>query len=523
MRTALIRKTSPGLGAARPYARSAPVKGWVANENLADMDEQAAYVMDNWFPETSSVRVRRGSTVFASLPDPDPIRTVMAYSAGGITKIFAAQTVNIYDVTAGGTITIPDLSTQSSDKYIFINFATSGGNFLVAANGTDDVLNYDGSAWTTPAITNVSSDTLNYVFAYKQRLFFLENDTATAWYLPADFIAGAAGSVNLSGYLQLGGTLVAGAAMSIESTNGPNDYAVFISSEGEVVLFSGTDPSDPTDWSLRGIFRISQPIGNRCALRIAGDIAVLCADGLVSLTKAIQLDLAAEQKGAYSNNIRTAFNQQYDLTGRLFGWQIISWPTAHMAIVNVPITLDVSSQQYVMNVLTGAWSRYQGMEASSFALADTTMYFGSTTGSVYTFETGNSDDGTSVTARMIPAFSEMRAPGYIKHVKNMQAFFKGTGQYNIGLNIAADFRNLSTAVETQAIANTVGSLWDTALWDVGVWGDSSAVNVTWLGVAGAGYFLAPVIFAVTGNATPDPTNIEFLNLNILSETGAIFG
>lgn len=525
MRQALIRKARPGLGAARPYQRSAPVKGWMSSENLADMDEDACYVMDNWFPETESIRVRRGSTTFATLPTTDPVRTVMAWEAGGVTEVFAAQGTNIYDVTAGGTITVADVSTQTSDKYIFINYVTSGDNYLVAANGTDDPVTYDGSVWDTVAITGVAggADTLNYVFSYKQRLFFLQNDTADAYFLGPDAIAGSADVVSLGGYLTLGGSIIAGSSLAVNSGFGPEDYCVFVSDQGEVVLFAGTDPADPAEWSLKGVYRISRPIGNRCLIRIAGDIGVLCADGLVSLTKAISLDLAAQDKGAYSGNIRTAFNNQYNLTGGLFGWQILAWPTAHMAIVNVPITLDTESQQFVMNVLTGAWARYTGMNASCFCLGGTVMYFGSVDGKVITFETGNSDNGETVNARCIPAFSGMKSPGNLKHVKNAQVFFRGSGQYTIGLNIAADFRNTDLAVETQPIANTVGSLWDTALWDSGTWGTSSAINVRWLGIAGGGYFLAPVIFAQTGNDTNEPTDIQFLSLSLLYETGAIFG
>lgn len=530
MRTALRKKGIPQGGTAVPYPRHAPIKGWIANENIADMDEDAAYVMDNWFPETDSIRVRKGSLTFATLPSAtDAVETVMVYNAGGTQAIFGAQAGKIYDATAGGVVGAAVLSGQTSNRYVSLNFATSGGHFHNAANGTDHPINYDGAAWTAlPAITGVTGGaaTLNYVWSFKGRLFFLQNASATAWYLPADSIGGAASSLNIGPELTFGGTLVAGGTLTIDSGLGPNDFCVFVSSEGEVVIYAGDNPSDPTVWSLRGIFRISRPIGNRCLLRIGGDLAVLCADGVISLTKAMQLDTAALEKAALSANIRTAFARQYDVTGAFFGWQIIAWPTAHMGIVNVPTAELSTSVQYVINVLTGAWARYTGMNAICFALAGTKVYYGGPTGKIIRFETGNNDDGTTINAATIPAFSAMRAPGVLKAVKDAQIFCKGTGNYTLGINATVDFQVDTSLAASESIgAALTGPLWDTALWDVATWpaSDASTVHMVWLGIAAVGYYVAPVFLLQTGDATGNDNDFQLLTANLLHERGAVQG
>jgi hypothetical protein len=43
-----------------------------------------------------------------------------------------------------------------------------------------------------------------------------------------------------------------------------DDYAAFITSEGQVAVYSGADPASSTTWSLVGVFDIGAPIGRRC-------------------------------------------------------------------------------------------------------------------------------------------------------------------------------------------------------------------------------------------------------------------
>ena len=52
--------------------------------------------------------------------------------------------------------------------------------------------------------------------------------------------------------------------------------------------------------------------------------------------------------GAYKNN---------------FGWDGIAYPVGNLAIFNVPIVQSAVSHQYVINVITGGWSRWIGQNA----------------------------------------------------------------------------------------------------------------------------------------------------------------
>jgi len=367
----------------------------------------------------------------------------------------------------------------------------------------------------------VSPSTLSYVFPFKSRLFFLEKNTTDAWYLPVDSIAGAANKLTVGAELRLGGTVIAGATLTHDGGAGPDDYCVFVSSEGEVVIYSGTDPNEASAWGLAGVFRIGRPIGERCLIKTGGDLAVLTQDGIVSLGSALALDRTQAQKSAFSANIRTAFADQYALTGTVPGWEVHLWPAGHLALVNVPLSAGTLSQQFVMNVLTGAWCRFRDIHALTWANAVDNLYFGTPDGYIMRFGASGSDNGADINATCIGAFAALGNPGAVKHAKSALVFARASGSFQLGVNVLSDFKLGGTAVSSAAF-NLVsgGPLWDSAVWDDAVWGadSGSVVNQAWMGISGSGHYLAPVVLT-SANATA-PAGVEFIAMNMLYETGA---
>uniref|UniRef100_UPI001953D7D1 hypothetical protein n=1 Tax=Klebsiella pneumoniae TaxID=573 RepID=UPI001953D7D1 len=85
-----------------------------------------------------------------------------------------------------------------------------------------------------------------------------------------------------------------------------SDLTVFVSSEGEVLIFSGTDPAAAATWQLKGRYQIGKPLGYRSLAKFGGDLAILTQDGLMSLGAVMRLDRTAAQQGALTRNIRQA-------------------------------------------------------------------------------------------------------------------------------------------------------------------------------------------------------------------------
>lgn len=525
-RVAKNAQRPPGRAVSRLKTRRAPTLGWIANENIADMPEDGAYSMENWYPEPDSIRLRPGSSTHATLSAGGLVETVMPYQSGSDEKLFAAANNSIYDVTAGGTITTADLTGQTGDRYVYINFATSGGQFLLACNGTDHPVNYNGSTWqATPAIsgTGLTPSDLNAVFAYKERLFFTEDGTTDLWYLPVQSIGGTAEKLALGSFLYKGGSLVAGATWTVDGADGPNDHLAVISSEGEVIVFTGTDPGDASAWTQVGRFLMGRPIGQHCMYKMGPDVAVLTSDGLVSLTESMRTDRAATDRTAFTDNIEKAFNDAYRLSGSFHGWQITTYPTLNMAIINVPVVSNTTSEQYVMNVLHGAWTKFNSMNAFHWALLRDDIYFGSTDGLIIHFDEGNSDDGNVISGEAVGSYDDMGHPGRLKHIKSAQTFFDSDNNVVTGVNFAADFGSpVAANAQSKTSTQTDQALWDSGIWDTSVWGEEITARIDRFGGNVIGHLIAPVITGTSGSVvSTDPVDCRFFSMNILYEPGGV--
>lgn len=130
-----------------------PIGGWNARDSLAEMSPLDAVQLDNWFPTPSDVTLRKGYTVLSTVGS-SPVHTLMNYSDGTGQRLFAASGANIYEVTNGANTLV--WSSLSSDKLQYVNITTDGGHFIVACNGVDPVLVFDGTRWFSMATTTTA-------------------------------------------------------------------------------------------------------------------------------------------------------------------------------------------------------------------------------------------------------------------------------------------------------------------------------------------------------------------------------
>lgn len=142
----------------------APVNGWIANQNLATPPEAGATVLENFFPTSTGMRVRAGSTLYATVEDDSEIEveSVFAYNFG-TGKLFAATETSIYDITTPADPEVEmaaSVTGQTSGEYSTVPMQTVGGSFLYLFNGTDLPRLYDGSTFRT--IRNSATYTLPY-------------------------------------------------------------------------------------------------------------------------------------------------------------------------------------------------------------------------------------------------------------------------------------------------------------------------------------------------------------------------
>lgn len=462
----------------------APVGGWNARDPLPNMKPDEAIVLDNIIPGTGAASLRQGFSQHVTGLG-TYIESLMEYSPpSGTNKLFAATPAAIYDTTSAGAVGAAAVSSLSNGRWQHTMFATIGGNYLVAANGADAVRNYDGASWTSPAITGVTSANLISVTAHVQRLWFVEKDKLDPWYLPIASIAGAATKLLISPFCKLGGYLMAIGSWSRDGGSGPDDLAVFITSKGEVVVYSGTNPDFDNGFSMVGIYKIAEPIGRRCLVKAGADLGILTSVGLVPLSKVLVNAMVAQEKESITDKIRNAFAQSYATAKTHFGWQVQEYPRGRLVLVNVPITERATQYQYVMNADTGKWCRFTDIDAGCWGMLDDNLYLGGNDGIVYKYGTDYLDDDTVISAVVQQAYTNLK-DSRLKHFKAVRPLFIGPEDYAPSVEIKLDYDTTPVALPSPA-APSGGTDWDEGSWDVAAWTGDGRPSAIWQSVFGIG-------------------------------------
>lgn len=464
----------------------APTGGLNAKDPLAAMKDDEAVIMDNYFPTPSDVENRNGS-MDHSTGMTGNVETIAIYNDGVQKNIFGVAGGNIYDSTSAGAVGSPLVTGLGNSRFQQINFGTAGGYKLLMVNGQDKMQIYDGTAWSEDGddttVTGFDTADAIHINNFKNRVWFIEKDSMLAWYLPVSSFGGAAQNIDLAGIFKLGGYIMAMGNWTIDNAAGVDDYAVFITSEGEVALYRGTDPSSASTWALVGTFRMGRPLGRRCMCKAGADVLVVTTDGAFPMSKALltdrsQTNLAATDK---ISNLISADTQAYFNN---FGWQPIIHPTGTKLIINVPTVEGAESIQYVMNTEHGAWCRFTGWNASCFEVVGDALYYGDL-GKIVRADIGTSDNDGEIVGYIQQAFNFFGAKGLQKIFKLAKPYFQSEARVFPTVRINIDFDTKKRApLESQAIS--IGAQWNTAQWDTAQWPIGDVVSKSWRSIAGIG-------------------------------------
>lgn len=468
------------MGKAKTISIAAPVGGWNARDPVASMDSLDAPIMDNYFPSPSDVVLRNGHQEHAT-GLPDIVETLMVYSTFTGQTLFAASDDSIFNATAATAVGTAVVTSLTNVQIQHANFTdTSGNQWLHCVNGADAMRVYSGSAWITvtgsssPALTGVSGADIINIGVHVNRLWLIQKNTLSAWYLPSGAAGGSATEFDLGPVFKLGGKLVAMGSWTIDAGEGMDDHAVFVTDKGEVAVYKGVDPSSATTWVKVGTYRIAPPIGYRCLLKYAGDLVLITTDGFFPMSKALASDRVNE-RAALSDKIRNAVRTSATIYKSENGWQGLFYPGAPFLLFNIPIT--GGSEQYVMNVLTGAWCRFTAWNAECWALMNDEPYFGGDT-VVYRAWITNADNAKNIRGDVLQAFQTYKAPGRLKRFTMARPILLANGAVSAKMAMNVDYNSADPAF-TISTDSANPSTWDTGVWDTAEWGGDPSARNDW--------------------------------------------
>lgn len=618
----------------------APIGGLVANRALAMPEDgpQGASILKNWFPTATGAILRRGRQAYAQITDDgSACLSLFKYVVGNNRKLFAASASAIYDISAvstpynwamgegagsgdyelaeipdgyiiGGYSVGPDQlvwdGALGGDWHV-VQFATTGGVFLVGVNGASVGFIYDGAAFypniadgvwalsygggtvdftageivtggTSSATATVvevvpgsnpgegalllsgitgtfvnaealsgslggaatsSSDATNvvpgiefpdglttadmaYVWVYKNALWFVQKESLTAWYMPVDQIGGTATAFPLGAEFGHGGYLLIGQSWSMSSSGqgGLSEQNVFVSSEGEVVVYQGSLPSQAASWSKVGTYRIGSPMGRRGFIRAGGDLVFATTIGFVALSTAIQVDQAALAPRSVSFSISDKWAELAGL--RAPNWVCMLWPESKMVAI-APPTGDSDPVFLVSNAETGAWSIFTNWDATCMEVYEGGLYFGTPDGFVMQAMVGGTDDGTPFTGIYSPLFTDHGKPTAMKTARMARSELISATTISERLSVLFDFDDTLPAAPDVAPV-PIGNEWDNAIWNESVWSAASQSIVTKRrhSVSGYGYRFAPVLQVTSGSSVP--LDVQIVSVDMTFEYGDVF-
>jgi hypothetical protein len=409
------------------------------------------------------------------------------------TGIIAKVTTPVnHDLVTGDVVTVSGcVPVAYNGTYNVIVISATQFSYIMASapiTGATTVGTYatfQGTYSINYAITGVNSNKFVSVNLFKNRLYFTEENSMRVWYLPVNSIAGVAEPLEFGGIARNGGFIQAMATWTIDAGQGADDYAVFVTSMGEIIVFNGTDPDSSTTWALKGVWQLGYVFARRCFYKFSGDILLLTQDGLVPLASALQSS-RLDPRVNLTDKIYYAISQAATLYGINFGWQINYYASQNMLIINVPF--NYGTQQFVMNTISKAWASFSDINANCWELSNEQMYFGST-GFVGNFWNAYSDNGSNINAEAQQAYSYFDARGQLKRFTMIRPIFQtdnGTPGVLVGINVDFATQNDLGTVSFNAQNASIGS-WDNAIWDESQWGGTLSITKSWQGVTGIGY------------------------------------
>lgn len=458
----------------------APVGGLNDRDSVADMSPTDAVVLDNWWTYPGYIGIRKGySTHSTGLPATCET-LVEYYPTSGSAKMFAVANGGIYDVSLVGAVGSALVTGLSNSRFQETMITTPGGSFLVMVNGQNDLQYYNGTTWGhihqtgSPSITGVATANLIHVTLFKNRLFFVEKNTMSVWYLPVNSIGGAASELDLGSVFRQGGYIMACYTWTIDAGSGSDDHLVIISSNGEVAVYRGADPSSASDWFLIGVFSLGKPLGRRCAVKYGGDLAVNTQEGLFPLGKGL-LSASVDRRIALTDKIQNSVSQEAATYGDEFGWQLVLFPESNMLMLNIPNTR--ATYQFAQNTITGAWAKFTGMAAKVWLRSSRGLYFSNGT-SVFRAWDGYKDVAASIVADCVPAFGYFGSKAQNKYFVMVRPYIQTTGVPSILFGLNTDF-SLQPVNGALSYTPPVVMVWGDMVWGSMVWGGGLAQIADW--------------------------------------------
>jgi len=459
------------------YTMPPPSTGLDLVTPIDNMEPTSALELENIFPGAGAPTVRLGYTQFADLGSSAPIQFMHEYPLkNGTNQLIAAQATKLFSVNSTGTVT--DISKVGGyisgawNKEMFRN------NFYVANNSGSDVPQvYTGTGIAADISASGGPSgglaKLCNVASYRLRLYFTEKDSTIMWYHATENVTLTTGSplltsYDFSGIFRRGGYLLFTGSYTNQTAQTSQDLFMAVSSQGEIVLYSGYSPDDP-NWSLVAHFIIGKPLGAKAFVRVNQDVWIITQQGIVPVSALFQTD-PEQALNIISYKINPLITQYAGQVALSELWNGFFWPAGRRVYITLPDSTSTATL-LVYSIDSKSWTQFilysTEHNVVSCKYSDLPFY-GSNTGKIYQGETGYADavvgsgTGESISFAARCAFSFYGSRGNYKAFKDIRPLMKAKRGLTLNLGLDTDFKRQAviTSVTTPVSTFTPwGSPW----------------------------------------------------------------
>jgi hypothetical protein len=420
--------------------------------------------------------------------------------------LFAARDNSLYDVTAGGPgpWTAEAVVNGGSPLWYGVNYQNVAGSFLVICNDAGGYAIYDGTDWAMPiagdgtagTISGVDPADLAFVTTWKKRLWFIENDSTRAYYLPVGQITGIVKEFDFGEQFKHGGKLAALASWTVDGGDGMDDHLVGVSSQGDVVIYKGNDPDIAEAFQVHGSWYVGPlPAGRRQVTAWGGDVHILSQFGMVPVSKLLTAtSISAEAQMNLTHLIDPFIARLMQDYAGLRGWSILDGSKEELVLVGIPKEAAKFGGQFLaFKTTTQSWTRFSGTTYTHIINIGQLMYAGTTDGRVVRAFDGPLDNvliganaGQAIPCQVTPAYQSMGSPALQKRFILVRPSFLSTVTPKLTMQILTDYGAPKPPI-VPTLPEILQSRWDEALWDQDVWSGIQEPIREWLGATGKGF------------------------------------
>jgi hypothetical protein len=382
----------------------------------------------------------------------------------------------------------PASVTANSGFGVQTHYVTQAGdNIVLYADGENGLFTYDPVGDTWAQTTGISAapgssgiftvENVVFVVVHKLRIWLVESGAEKAWYLPVSSIAGDAEEFFFAQKFQNGGELVGLYNWTVDGGNGRDDNLVAVSRAGDVIPWTGEDPSDAATWTSTGTFFIgSVPRGNRIASEYGGELYLLSSLGVTSMSDLLS---GANPDDPFRNLIgyRIARFLREDMDAYQFdhGWTMRFITRIGALIITTPQRNDGNYRQYIYNLATGGWGWWRDVPILGIDVWDGKVMFGDKTGRVLRMDVAPDNvtlDGLTrlkINWYLLTSYQSLGTPAMFKRVKMMRPNFLTDTKPAFEAHAFYDYEVAEPLPPVTDPIAPEGSAWDVDDWDVGKW------------------------------------------------------